>query len=191
MKIVCINGSPHKTGNTATMIKTFADTTTNLCADVSTIHLNTLNYKGCQGCMMCKGKLAFCVLKDDLTEVLAKTKEAVVLVMGSPIYFGEVTSQLKGFIDRTFSFLNPGFTDSKTPSRLKPGKTLVMMLPQGAPDEKSFGDVFSRYAGFFRWFGYEKQYEIRGCGMGDPEDAGKNTDLLNQVKDIARKITEK
>ena len=188
MKIVCLNGSPKKKGNTATMIEVFCETADELGANTETIHLNSLSYRGCQGCGACKGKLDHCVLKDDLAEVLDKVKDADVLLMGSPIYFGEVTSQMKGFIDRTYSYLTPDFYTSKTPSRLDPDKTLIMFIPQGAPDAESFCDVYPRYASFFKWFGYEKRYEVRGLGMGAPEDVLKNDELLEQIRNVAREI---
>jgi len=172
------------------MIRVFSETAAERGADVETIHLNELTYRGCQSCMRCKGETDHCTVQDDLTGVLAAVREADVLVMGSPIFFGEVSSQLKGFIDRTFSFLNPGFASGAMPSRLDPGKTLVMMLPQGAPDETSFNDVYPRYAGFYKWFGYEHRYELRGCGLGDPGDASGNEALLEKVRNVAREIVE-
>jgi len=188
MKMICLNGSPLKDGNTATMIRVFSETAAELGADVETIHLNELTYRGCQSCMRCKGETEYCTVEDDLTNVLESVRESDVLVMGSPIYFGEVSSQLKGFIDRTFSFLNPGFTAGNNPSRLAPGKSLVVILPQGAPDASSFNDVYPRYAGFFKYFGYEHRYELRGCGLGDPDDASKHTDLLENVRNVDREI---
>lgn len=188
MKIVCLNGSPLKQGNTATMIRTFSETAAERGASVETVHLNELTYRGCQSCMDCKGKTDHCTVEDDLTAVLDAVREADVLVLGSPIFFGEVSSQLKGFIDRSFSFLNPGFASGNMPSRLKPGKTLVMILPQGAPDETSFNDVYPRYAGFYKWFGYAQRYELRGCGLGNPDEASENDDLLERIRNVAREI---
>jgi len=188
VKILCINGSPHEAGNTATMMQVFSDKATDLGATVTNAHLNTMNYRGCQGCMACKDTSQICVLNDDLTNILAEVTDADVLVMGSPVYFGDITSQLKAFIDRTFSFLNPGFLSSDNPSRLEPGKTLVMILPQGAPDENSFGGIFKKYAGIFKFFGYADTYPLRGCGLGNPEDAGLNPELLEKIKSIAHEI---
>jgi multimeric flavodoxin WrbA len=184
MKILCLNGSPRIKGNTADLLDVFKTTAEELGADVSVIHLNRLTYEGCQACMNCKGKTEYCTVKDDLTPVLEETRESNVLVLGSPIYFGDVSAQLKGFIDRTYSFMKPEFSGS----RLERGKTLVMILPQGAEDESHYNDVYPRYAGFFKWFGYQNRYEIRGLGIGDPGDAKKDSDLLERVRNVAREI---
>lgn len=184
MKIVCLNGSPLKDGNTSQLLDVFSRTSSEFGAAVETIHLNSISYRGCQACMKCKGESEICVVRDDLAAVLDSVKNADVLVLGSPIYFGEVTSQMKAFIDRTFSYLKPEFAGS----RLIPGKTLVMVLPQGSADAGSFHDVYPRYAGFFKWFGYDKRYEIRGLGLNGPEDAAGREDLLERVRDVAREI---
>ncbi len=184
MKILCLNGSPQTDGNTADLLNIFKTTAEELGADVSLIHLNKLTYKGCQACMNCKGKTEYCIVQDDLTQVLETAKEADVLVLGSPIYFGEVSAQLKGFIDRTFSFMKPKFAGS----RLEPGKTLVMILPQGAEQETNYNDVYPRYAGFFKWFGYQNRYEIRALGAGDPGSAVADETLVERVRNIAREI---
>ncbi len=184
MKIICLNGSPQRNGNTSILLDVFAATASGLGVSVEKVHLNSLSYRGCQACMKCKGESEVCIIQDDLTQVLESASQADVLVLGSPIYFGEVTSQMKGFIDRTYSFLKPGFSGC----RLETGKTLVMILPQAAADSSNYDDVYPRYAAFFKWYGYEKRYEIRGLGLGDPGDAGKRTELLEKVRDVAREI---
>ncbi|CAO0823653.1 hypothetical protein DFAR_3820007 [Desulfarculales bacterium] len=63
--------------------------------------LNKLDYKGCQACYRCKTKLDRCALDDCLTPVLQAVAECDLLIVASPIYYGEVSSQTKAFIDRT------------------------------------------------------------------------------------------
>jgi len=188
LKIACLNGSPNIKGNTADMIRIFSEEAEKSGASVETINLNKLNYKGCQACMMCKGKIDHCVLKDDLFDVLNTVKNADVLVLGSPIYFGEVTSQMKGFIDRTFSYLTPGFHESEKPSRLEPGKTLVMILPQGAEDPASFDDVFPRYSMFLKWMGYTTSHSLRGCGLGSDGDLEKHPEMIAEIRNTVKTI---
>jgi len=69
--------------------------------------------------------------KDDLEKVLDAVRRADVLVMASPIYYGEVASQIKAFIDRTYSFLASDYVTNPHPSRLSPGKKMVFILTQG------------------------------------------------------------
>ncbi len=191
MKIVCLMGSPRALGVTSTLTKRFVDKAESMGADVKTYALNNLKYRGCQACYVCKTQLDRCVLKDDLTEVLEETAKADVLVMASPIYFGQVSGQLKSFIDRTFSYLVPDFTRSKNPSRLQPDKSLVFILSQGYDDEEKFSNVYPEYAGFFKWFGFDNSYLIRACGTGDPSDSPEFQEMLEKTDSTVVEIMNK
>ena len=109
MKIVSLLGSPRPHGNSTAITRRFQDTAANLGAEVRTFELNRLVYRGCQGCCACKQSLDHCILNDDLTEVLNTVAEADVVVLASPVYYGDVSAQLKGFIDRTYSYLKPDY----------------------------------------------------------------------------------
>lgn len=131
MKIVCLQASPRPKSNSAALAQSFLDAAGGLGAQVSSHRLNDLHYRGCQACMACKTKLDKCALKDDLAPVLAEIQACDVLVLASPVYFGELCSQLKACIDRTYSFLKPDYLTNPQPVRLAPGKVLVMALPPG------------------------------------------------------------
>jgi multimeric flavodoxin WrbA len=169
MKVVGVLGSPRKKGITTVLAENFFEKARSSGAELELFTLNSLVYRGCQGCMACKGKRESCILADDMTPVLESVKEADVLVMTTPIYFGEVSSQLKGFIDRTFSYLVPGFFSHPEPCRLKPGKDLVFIISQGAENEDMFNDVYPRYASFFKWFGFA-MHQVRACGLDTGDD---------------------
>jgi multimeric flavodoxin WrbA len=188
MKVVCLLGSPRLKGNSAAIAKRFCETAEGLGGEVQTFALNKLKYRGCQGCMTCKTKLDRCVLEDDLTQVLEAVREAETLVMATPVYFGEVSSQLKGFIDRTFSYLVPDYGTNPNPSRLAPGKKLVFIQTQGQGNAEYFGDIFPRYEFFFKWYGYKDNHLIRACGVYDKGDAGDRSDVMELAEKTAQKI---
>ncbi len=103
--IIIIDGGPRKTFNTASMLKKFAEGATSVSdqIDVKIIRLYGLDYKGCMSCMACKvkGKATnVCKFKDGLTPVLKEIAQADGLVLGSPNYFGEVTGQMRAFLER-------------------------------------------------------------------------------------------
>lgn len=71
--------------------------------EVKTIRLYDMQYRGCMSCMACKlkGKSSnICKYKDPLTPVLEEISQADGLVIGSPIYFSEVTAQLRMLLER-------------------------------------------------------------------------------------------
>ena len=166
MKIACLLGSPRKNGNSSAIARRFLDTAEALGAKTETFILNSLSYRGCQACYACKTKLERCILKDDLSHVLKAVKEADILVMATPTYFGDISGQLKCFLDRTFSYLKPDYITNSEPSRLSPGKKLLFIITQGAPDEAMFDHIFPLYDRFFKWYGYSESRLIRACGVG-------------------------
>ena len=152
MKIVCLLGSPREKGNSATIANRFCDTAEKLGAEVSTFALNKLEYRGCQGCMACKTKLDKCILEDDLTEVLEAVRETDVLVLATPVYFWDVSSQLKAFIDRTFSYLVPDFLTNPNRSRLASGEeTGFHSKFKETRMRACFTGIFQKFDYFFKW----------------------------------------
>jgi multimeric flavodoxin WrbA len=185
--IVCLFGSPRTKGNSAFLAGRFCETAQALGASVKAFSLNKLSYKGCQACMACKTKLDRCALKDDLADVLEAVKGTDILVIASPTYYGDVSSQVKAFIDRTYSFLVPDYITNPNPSRLNPGKRLVFIQTQAQPDEKQFADVFSRYDYFFKWYGFRNNLLIRACGVRDSGEAEARKDLMELAEEAAHK----
>ncbi|GFZ31933.1 flavodoxin [Clostridium zeae] len=104
MKIIALNGSPRKTKNTATILKEALEGAKTQGAEIELINLYDLNYKGCVSCFACKriGGQSYgkCAVKDDLQAVLRKIEEADALILGSPIYFGEITGEMRSFLER-------------------------------------------------------------------------------------------
>ena len=188
MKIICLLGSPRPKGNSASIAKHFCETAEKLGSQVKTFALNKLNFCGCQGCMTCKTKLDKCVLKDDLAEVLDAIREADVLVLATPTYFADVSSQLKTFMDRTFSYLASDYLTNPNPSRLQPGKQLVFIQTQGMDDENVFADVFPRYEGFFKWYGFGDTHLIRTCGIGQLDDPASQEEAIKLAGETAEKL---
>jgi multimeric flavodoxin WrbA len=187
MKIVSLMGSPRTNGNSSSIARHFMKTAEHLGAEITTYELNRLIYQGCQGCYACKTKLDRCVLNDGLTEVLAAVQAADVVLLASPVYYGEISSQLKGFIDRTFSYLVPDYRSNPQPSRLTP-KKLVFVLAQGHPDEAMFADIFPRYEGFLKWMGFSDARLIRACGIGPGNIDAVPEQILQQAEDSARQL---
>ena len=190
MKITCVKGSPRINGNSSSLadyfLKNFGPED-----EIKTFNLNQLNYMGCQGCRKCLTDAEKCIINDDLQEVLEAVRESDVLVLASSVYYGELTSQTKGFIDRTYSFNVPDFMTNPNPSRLETGKCLVMVLAQGHPDENMFGDIFTRYNYFFEKKGFNENHLIRACGVLNNGDIHRKKDILKQADDIAKDILKK
>ena len=123
MKIIAINGSPRKTWNTATLLEHALQGAASKGMEAELIHLYDLDFKGCTSCFACKLKggksYGNCAVKDDLAAVLDRIAEADALILGSPIYFGIVTGEMRSFMER---LLFPKMTYTRPPQPLAPRK---------------------------------------------------------------------
>lgn len=187
MKIVSLLGSPRINGNSATIANRIMQTAAELGAETRTFELNRLNYRGCQACYACKKGRKDCVLNDDLTEVLAAVQDADAVVLATPVYYGDITAQLKGFVDRTYSYLVPDYLSNPQPSRLSP-KKLIFVQTQGHPDEALFADVYPRYEQFLKWMGFNEITLIRACGIGPGSVDAVPEQVLQQAAEAAHRM---
>ena len=139
-KIIIIDGGPRKNFNTASMLQKFAEGATSVSdkIEVKTVRLYGLDYKGCMSCMACKikGKASnVCKFKDALTPVLEEIAEADGLVLGSPIYFGDVTGQMRTFLERlAFPWLSYNDYSMTAPKRMP---VVLMETMNGLPDRNN------------------------------------------------------
>lgn len=103
MKTIVINGSPRKNWNTDLMLKEAQKGAESVGAETEYIDLFDLTYTGCRSCFACKRKgveRCHCFWKDDLSPVIDRIFAADTLIIGSPIYLGDITSQVQGLIER-------------------------------------------------------------------------------------------
>ncbi len=144
MNILAICGAANKERNTATMLKAAFDGA--MAAPGATgeiVYLYDLSYRGCIGCHSCKllseKHFGRCAVKDGLSPVLEKAIEADVLLIGSPIYFSDITGQTRSFLER---YLFPGMTYNKERGQVYPKRPKVgWVFTMNAPGEA--------YKGFF------------------------------------------
>ena len=119
MKIVVLNGSPRKNGNTEIMCNTFAEAAK--AHEVVRLDIAQMNIRGCMGCKYCYTHQGECVQKDDMENVFAELKDADMVVFASPIYWFDITAQMKTVIDRLYAGGSTGFHFHKTALLLDAG----------------------------------------------------------------------
>jgi|SRR5208337_2198824 len=123
MNVLAINGSPRKKWNTATLLQHAIEGAASKGAETELVHLYDLDFKGCTSCFACKLKggksYGKCALQDELTPILEKIEDVDALILGSPIYFGNVTGEMRCFMER---LLFPYLTYTRPPASLYPKK---------------------------------------------------------------------
>lgn len=119
MKVIAINGSSRKKWNTATLLEKALEGAASQGAETELVHLYDLDFKGCTSCFACKLKggksYGKCAMIDGLTPVLEKLADANAFLLGSPVYFGTVTGEMKSCMER---LLFPYLTYTRPPGSL-------------------------------------------------------------------------
>ena len=109
-KVLAINGSPRKDGNTSILIREILKELENEGIDTETIQIGGKKIHGCTSCMKCfENRDRKCVIDDDLVNTcIEKMSNADGIILGSPVYFLDITSEMKALIDRAgfVSFAN-------------------------------------------------------------------------------------
>ena len=149
MKLIAINGSPRRTWNTATLLKKVVEGAQSMGAEAELIHLYDLNFQGCTSCFACKKKKSdmrgHCAVKDELSPILEAILQCDALLLGSPIYFSNVTGELLSMMERMmFSILSyDGEGKLYYNKAIKTGFIYTMNAPQETLSQLGVTNLFA------------------------------------------------
>jgi len=103
MKVIAFNGSPRKDGNTTLLINKVFNELEREGMETEMVQLSAKEIHGCIACYKCvENKDQRCAVKDDAAnEYIEKMTGAQGIILGSPVYFIDVTPEMKALIDRT------------------------------------------------------------------------------------------
>ncbi|OGX55470.1 MAG: FMN reductase [Omnitrophica WOR_2 bacterium RIFOXYC2_FULL_38_12] len=182
MNVLLINGSPRKNGNTCYLLNKVITTLTENGIATELIHLADKNINGCTGCFKCAvNKDKKCVIKlDDFNEVFAKMLEADGIIIGSPTYFTDVTTEVKSILDRAgaVSFVNDGLF------RHKAGAAIIALRRGGGVH--AF-DTINHMFLMNQMFVVGSTYWNLGFGLNEG-DVKNDTEGLANMEDLANSM---
>jgi multimeric flavodoxin WrbA len=159
MEVIAFNGSPRKTWNTATLLQKALEGAASQGAKTKLVHLYDLDFKGCRSCFGCKTKggpsYGKCAVKDDLTPILKEIETADALILGSPIYIGAVSGEMKSFMERLiFPFLRYAKDDDPAPTlfprKIHTGFIYTMNVTEEQMKELDYKKDIALNQGFLR-----------------------------------------
>jgi multimeric flavodoxin WrbA len=174
MNILAVLGSARRGGNTETLIKEALRGAGRPDADI--IELSDYKVYGCQGCKGCKLPDAEgCILMDDMQEIYRRMKEADAILLGSPIYYGEVTGQMKTFMDRWYAL-----KDGSGNLRINKGKKALFIVVQGATVDDWYSHTLERLKKIMAKYGMEPEILV-APGVEQKGEAADHQDLLKKA----------
>jgi multimeric flavodoxin WrbA len=145
MKVLTLQGSARKKGNTAQVIAWVEAELTAMGHGVESVYLSSKNIKGCLACGKCKEDMdtVGCVQKDDAPEILQKMVEADLVIFASPLYFWGISGPLKCLIDRTFSL----YTNYHQPDHasLVKGQRQALVVTGAGPFDNNAEPTFTAF----------------------------------------------
>ncbi len=108
-KIVVLNGSPRKNGNTSALVDAFTKGAESAGNQVSVFHLDSMDIHGCKGCFGGNSSNECpCVQNDDMNIIYPAVREAEVVVLATPLYYWNMSGQIRTAIDRLFALEEGG-----------------------------------------------------------------------------------
>ena len=102
--IVILNGSPRRNGNTSALVKAFAEGAERAGNTVTEFFLDAMDIHGCKGCFGGRSSRECpCVQRDDMADIYPAVKGSDVVVLASPLYYWNLSGQLRTAVDRLFA----------------------------------------------------------------------------------------
>ena len=186
MKIIGFSASPHKEGNTAWIINKMLEGAKEQGAETQAWYSNELDIKPCIGCLGChKQGGKGCVINDDMQKLYDALENADALVIGSPVYMGQMSAQAKIFTDRLFAQIKPRFSPQFKEKNA--GKKLIIAFTQGNPDSEMFRTYFDYTKYMFKLLEFDVKDIVVVAGTRG-EQARERKDLDIAMKEIGASL---
>jgi multimeric flavodoxin WrbA len=183
MKIIGLTGSPRDGSNSEVLVNEILAGASEAGAETKSFNLVKMDIKPCIACMYCKTHGGQCATNDDMQEIYKELKEADGFVVGSPLYFGQLSAQSKLFIDRLFAFYNPEAGEIER-------KKVAFVFSQGNPDDSMFKDYYEYTKNVFE-MAYDVVDILVSKGNQLPGDVKNNKQDLEKARKIGTEIAGK
>ncbi|MCL1972744.1 MAG: flavodoxin family protein [Endomicrobia bacterium] len=187
MKIIGFIASPRKEGNTAWVVNKILEGAKEHGSETQVRHSCKLDIKPCQGCLCCHSgdHDHECIINDDMQKLYDEIEHADAIVLGSPVYMGQMSAQAKIFTDRLFAQISPRFSPYFKENAAK--KKLLLAFTQGNPDAGMFQAYFDYTKKMFQLLEFDVKEVVVVTGMRNGP-AHERKDLHAAMKDIGSSL---
>ena len=177
-KVLVLSTSPRMGGNSETLADAFIKGVEEAGSSAKKICLYDKKIEFCKGCLACQSTEK-CVLRDDAEEIIAQMKAADVLVFATPVYFYEMSGQMKTLLDRT----NPLF-----PSEYR-FRDIYLLAASADEEPASMDGAVKGLEGWIRCFEQARlSGVVRGAGADKKGEISKCTAALSAAYEMGKHI---
>lgn len=184
MKVVGLVGSPREDGSTDALVREVLEGAEEAGAETRLYNLAQMDISGCRACMGCKEGEG-CEVDDDMQDLYEELHGCGGVVIGTPIYFYNMSAQTKAFTDRLFALLGPGFS-----KRLGEDRPTVFVVTQGADDRSLFRPVIDKMAEAFGLAGLSVRDTILQACSDGAEGVLRDEELRTRAREAGRALLE-
>jgi multimeric flavodoxin WrbA len=185
VKIIGLIASPRKEGNTAWIVNKILEGAKEDGAETGSWYFSDLDIKPCRGCLCCHKGDRRCIKNDDMQKLYGAIEDADALILGSPVYMGQMSAQAMIFTDRLFAQISPRFSPYFKEKAAK--KKLILVFDQGNPDSGLFQSYIDYTKHIFQLLEFDVKEVPVIAGMRNGP-AHERKDLHTVLKDIGSSL---
>ncbi len=178
MNIMGIIASERREGNTAFIVNKLLEGAREQGAQTQSFSFSDLDIKPCRGCWACHKSDQGCVIKDDMQKIYNAMENTDVIILGLPIYMGQMSAQGKIVIDRLFAQFSPRFSPFFKDNAVK--KQIVLSFNQGNPN----ADLFKPYIEYTSQMFKTLEFDVKEI----PVVTGLRSGPIYDRKDLSRDL---
>lgn len=190
MKVLALNGSPRKGGNTEILLEETIKGVREQGGEVKLYNLNTLRLTPCQDCGGCDDS-GLCVLKDDMQTIYEDIRTADRIIAASPIFFYSVSAQLKIVIDRCQAFWTEKYLHKRPIQPGPHGRKGLLLLVAGmkrADKIEVFSCAETVTKAFFRTVSVPEHVTLAYDDVDDKGAIRKHPTALKEAFEAGKKL---
>lgn len=169
-RIVVLNGSPRRKGNTSALVRKFTEGAESAGNTVKEFFLDGMDIHGCKGCFGGhSSRECPCVQKDDMVQIYPAVRDCDVIVLATPLYYWNMSGQIRTAIDRLFA-LEEGDGNLLRGN----GRASALLM---AAEGNGFEDVLLYYNHLMKHLRWENLGHVLAGGNGDVGDIEGKAEL--------------
>ena len=191
MKIISINGSRRKKGNTELLIQSILKTLEQNKERIESVFLGDYTIGACTGCEGCSNSWD-CVIKDDFQSLIKKMDEADGVILASPTYWYTVTSDMKRFIDRCYCLVQFPKSRSEWIGKYDgTGKLCVTAAVCEQQEEENMGNTLTLLTDFAKDIGMDVPESVKALGCFEAGSIQKKQFLLEEAESAGERFLQR
>lgn len=186
-RVLAIQGSPRRRGNTATVLEHVLAVLRKNGARVKSIDLGLLTLKGCNECFACQKVLdrPGCPIRDDIQDIYGELLKADLIIFATPVFCWGPSAQMKAVFDRCYAL----FKFSEDPYRcLLEGKRAALVVTAAGDRTDGADLVGDAYRRFIEYARVRNAGAFLACSLSKPEDTARDKRLAARASRFGEKL---